>query len=122
MQLPARLLRGSAYTTSRAARTSGLNRIPASASLLVLSEYAGAASLLFDTFDMRKSLPLQDVSSERLESVEKDVNACLEHLGYELYGSPFSCGDNYMQALVKSEDVSATDVPSTLRRPEEGHA
>jgi hypothetical protein len=43
-----------------------------------------------------------------LEAVEKDVNACLEQLGYELYGSPFSCSDNYVQALVKSEEEPRT--------------
>jgi hypothetical protein len=30
------------------------------------------------------------VSSHSIEDVEKEVNACLEQLSYELYGSPFS--------------------------------
>ena len=95
--------------------TSGLNRIPASANLLLLSEYAGTGRPFFDIPDMRKAYRYKIVSSQRLETVEKDVNVCLEQFGYDLYGSPFSRGDEYVQALVKSEDVPATDVPSTLR-------
>ena len=35
--------------------------------------------------------------------------------GYELYGSPSSRrGDDYVQALVKSDDGPVTDVASTL--------
>lgn len=80
-------------------QASGLRRICASANLLVLSEY------------YRYNI----VSSQRLEAVEKGVNVCLEQLGYELYGPPFSCDNEYVQALVKSKNVPATDVPSTLR-------
>jgi hypothetical protein len=81
----------------------------------VLSEYADAGRPFFDISDMRKAYRYKIVSSQRLEAVEKDVNVCLEQFGYDLYGSPFSRGDEYVQALVKSEDVPATDVPSTLR-------
>jgi hypothetical protein len=69
---------------------------------------------------MRKVYRYKIVSSQHRETFEKDVNACLEQLGYELYGSPFSCDNEYVQALVKSEDVSVTGVPSTLRPSGEG--
>jgi hypothetical protein len=86
----------------------------------VLSEYAGATSLFFDTPDMRKAYRYKIVLSQRLEVVEKDVNVCLEQFGYDLYGSPFSRGDEYVQALVKGEDPLATEIPSTLRPSQEG--
>jgi hypothetical protein len=63
--------------------------------------------------DMRNFYRYKIVSSQHRDAFEKDVNACLEQL-YELYGSPFSCDDEYVQALVRSEEVPATDVPSTL--------
>ena len=71
---------------------------------------------------MRKAYRYKIVSSERLEAVEKDVNVCLEQFGYELYGLPSSRGDDYVQALVKSDDGPVTDVavlwrPSTEGRP-----
>jgi hypothetical protein len=69
---------------------------------------------------MRKVYQYKIVSSQHREVVEKEVNTCLEQLGYELYGSPFSCDNEYVQALVKSEDVPATDVPGIVRRSEEG--
>ena len=69
---------------------------------------------------MRKAYRYKIVSSERLEAVEKDVNVCLEQFGYDLYGSPSSRGDDYVQALVKSEDGPATEVPSTFRPSQEG--
>ncbi|MGB7837323.1 MAG: hypothetical protein WBL40_04370 [Terrimicrobiaceae bacterium] len=57
--------------------------------------------------DMRKVYRYKIVSSQHIEAFEKEVNACLEQLGYELYGSPFSCDNDYAQAFVKSEDVPA---------------
>ena len=67
-------------------------------------------------FRYEKAYRYKIVSSQRLEAVEKDVNVCLEQFGYDLYGSPFGRGGTRnVQALVKSEDVPATDVPSTLR-------
>jgi hypothetical protein len=52
----------------------------------------------------RKAYRYKIVSSQSIEDVEKEVNACLEQLSYELYGSPFSFGDRYVQALVKTEE------------------
>jgi hypothetical protein len=69
---------------------------------------------------MRKVYRYKIVSSQLREAFEKDVNASLEQLGYELYGSPFSCDNEYVQALVRSEEVPATDVPITRRCSEEG--
>ena len=53
---------------------------------------------------MRKNYRYKIVSSQSLEAVEKEVNTCLEQFSYELYGSPFSFGDRYVQALVQSEE------------------
>ena len=86
----------------------------------MFAEHADDESLFFDTPDMRKAYRYKIVSSQRLEVVEKDVNVCLEQFGYDLYGSPFSRGDEYVQALVKSEDPLATEIPSALRPFREG--
>jgi hypothetical protein len=72
--------------------------------LETLAPTLAADSLLSD---MRKVYRYKIVSSRHIEAFEKEVNACLEQLGYELYGSPFSCDNDYAQARVKSEDVPA---------------
>jgi hypothetical protein len=50
------------------------------------------------------------------ESVEKEVNEYLQHHGYELYGSPFSCANSYAQALIKYTRSASSEMPSTLQR------
>jgi hypothetical protein len=49
------------------------------------------------------------------ESVEKEVNEHLQHHGYELYGSPFSCANCYAQALVKHRQSVSAEMPTTLQ-------
>ena len=66
-------------------------------------------------FRYEKGLSLQDCFISASGGGRERRERLPRTFGYDLYGSPFSRGDEYVQALVKSEDVPATDVPSTLR-------